>query len=86
MLIYSKMLILYLALTLLSFGLTLYSTFRSADPATIARCIDGSLDDKVIQFCETGWSIVKGLPIALFAVTLLVQSCMTPLKVMHCYC
>ncbi|KAK0503486.1 hypothetical protein EDD18DRAFT_633922 [Armillaria luteobubalina] len=72
--IYCKLVAIHYAIIIGAFAFTLYSTFRHVDSLTVASCIQGDLDQFVIQFCNKGWSFVKGLPIIWYSVVLLVQA------------
>ncbi|KAI5899564.1 uncharacterized protein SCHCODRAFT_02483740 [Schizophyllum commune H4-8] len=72
-LIYSRLLVIHLIFTILSLIFTLYSTFRPQDQGDVKSCINGSVDEFPIEFCQKGWSTVTVLPLALFAAVLFNQ-------------
>ncbi|KAL1677407.1 hypothetical protein EV122DRAFT_279193 [Schizophyllum commune] len=72
-LIYSRLLVIHLIFTILSLIFTLYSTFRPQDQSDVKSCINGSVDEFPIEFCQKGWSTVTVLPLALFAAILFNQ-------------
>ncbi|KAL1721080.1 hypothetical protein EV715DRAFT_249427 [Schizophyllum commune] len=74
-LIYSRLLVIHLIFTILSLIFTLYSTFRPQDQGDVKSCINGSVDEFSIEFCQKGWSTVTVLPLALFAAILFNQLC-----------
>jgi len=52
---------------------TLYTVFRQSPQESIDKCVNGSTDESVIESCKTGVNIMKGLLIAIYIITWLIQ-------------
>jgi len=52
---------------------TIYMVFKQNDQETITKCINGSTDDSVIESCKNGVGLMKGLMIAIYIITWLIQ-------------
>jgi len=52
---------------------TLYTVFRQSPQESIDKCLNGSTDESVIESCKNGVSIMKGLLIAVYIITWLIQ-------------
>jgi len=70
---YSRLTALQFVLTVLSLGFTLYYTFHPVSDGVVFNCTAGNPDQFVVEFCAKGWSLVKGIPLIAYAVSLLVQ-------------
>lgn len=71
--VYSRLTAVHFVLMVLSLGFTLYYTFHPVSNGVIFNCTAGDPDQLIVQFCGKGWSLVKGIPIIAYAVSLLVQ-------------
>ncbi|KAJ7709630.1 hypothetical protein B0H17DRAFT_1190816 [Mycena rosella] len=73
--IYSKFIFIHTAFILLSLGLALFGALRpdNSDPEAFEKCLNGSTSSVIIQFCDTGFSLVHIVSIALIGVAFLVQ-------------
>ena len=54
---------------------TIYATFKRNPQDTIDKCVNGSTDNSVIESCKNGVGIMKGLLIAIYIITWLIQLC-----------
>ncbi|KAJ7103753.1 hypothetical protein C8R44DRAFT_344025 [Mycena epipterygia] len=52
---------------------TLYTLFKRNSDEAIANCINGSTDQHVIDGCKNGLKLLKGLLVAIYVVTWLVE-------------
>jgi hypothetical protein len=52
---------------------TLYTLFRQSPQESIDKCVDGSEDEGVIQACGNGVGLMKGLMVAIYVITWLIQ-------------
>lgn len=71
--IYARLLAILFGLTILSFGYTLYYTFRPTSDGEVLSCTRGDPDQFIVQFCDKGWSLVKGVPLVAFVTSLVIQ-------------
>ena len=73
---------------LLSIGLGVYAivhNFKDA-PKYIDECASGSEDPSVLQSCQDGSKLFKGIMIAVFVVVWLLEICQIYLFHFCCYC
>jgi len=52
---------------------TLYMLFRQTPQETVDKCVNGSEDEAVIQACGNSIGIMKGLMVAIYVLTWLIQ-------------
>jgi len=52
---------------------TIYTFFKASDQDTIAKCVNGSTDESTIESCKSGVGLMKGLMIAIYVVTWMIQ-------------
>lgn len=69
------MLAAHLGFSVVSGALYLHSLFRQETQQIVDDCVNGSTDGFVLGLCQKGMSAVKGIIIAIFVVTWLVELC-----------
>jgi hypothetical protein len=52
---------------------TIYTVFRQSHQESIDKCVNGSSDEAVLESCKSSVSIMKGLMIAIYIITWLIQ-------------
>ncbi|KAJ7472239.1 hypothetical protein B0H11DRAFT_2282809 [Mycena galericulata] len=52
---------------------TIYTVFKRNSTAAMTNCVNGSTDQTVIDGCQNGLKIVKGLVIAIYVVTWIIE-------------
>jgi len=52
---------------------TLYTVFKQSPQDVVDKCVNGSTEDSVIESCKNGVGLMKGLLIAIYIITWLIQ-------------
>lgn len=64
---------------------TIYSVFKQPTQDLIDKCVNGSTDDSATDSCKTSVNIMKGLIIAVYVVTWLIQLCTPHSRFLYIY-
>lgn len=64
---------LHFGFSLASGVFTLYTLFRQSPQEVIDKCVNGSEDPEIVQGCSNGVGLMKGLMVAIYVITWLVQ-------------
>ncbi|KAK7037948.1 Tetraspanin family [Favolaschia claudopus] len=72
--IYSKFVFIHSPLLLVSLGLALFFTLKpDTDSDAVKKCMNGTKNSLIVQFCDNGFSVINILPIALLGAAILIQ-------------